>query len=290
MKKVAMLTLALVFVSAAVFGQSGKNMKVLISVDMEGLTGISHWEETSRDGKDYEMFRKIMTNETNAAVEGAFAAGASDVIVRDSHGSARNILPEMLNKKAKLLRNWSGGPKMMMDGIDESFNAVVLVGYHAKAGTPDASLEHTMSGNVTDISINGVSLPEAGVNALIAGMFNVPVVCVAGDKALCEHVKKLFGEVETVAVKEGLGGATLGFHPEVSCEMIKAGVEKALRNLGKYKPYKLASPYTMVLKLKNEESVYNAQFYPGAKRTGDWELTYTSNNLMDVIEAFNKMR
>jgi len=290
MKKVMMVTLALVFASAVVFGQSGKNMKVFISVDMEGVTGVSHWEEVSRDGKDYEMFRKIMTNETNAAIEGAFAAGASEVIVRDSHGSARNILPEMLNKKAKLLRNWSGGPKMMMDGIDESFSAVVFVGYHAKAGTPDASLEHTMSGNVTDISINGVSLPEVGVNALIAGMSNVPVAFVAGDKALCRQAKELFGEVETVAVKEGFGGATLGFHPEVSCEMIRAGVEKALRSLGKYKPYKLAAPYTMVLKLKNEESVYNAQFYPGAKRTGDWELTYTSRDLMDVIQAFNKMR
>ncbi len=289
MKKAMIAMIVVLIWGAPLTGQSGNALKIFISVDMEGITGITHWEETSRDGKDYDYFRKIMTQEANAAIEGALAGGASEILVRDSHGSARNILPDLLNKNARLLRNWSGGPKAMMDAIDETFDAVIFIGYHARAGTPDALLEHTMSGNVTDVSINGVSIPEVGINALIAGYYDVPVVFVAGDQAICEQAKSLLGLVETVAVKEGIGGAALNLHPEVSQQKIRAGVEKALQNLGQSKPFKLSSPYTLVLKLKKEETVYRAALYPGAERTGDWEVTYTSEDLMEVIKAFDSM-
>ena len=282
-----MAALVILVVSTLARAQSGP--KVFISVDMEGITGVTHWEDVSRSGKDYDLFRKIMTQEASAAVEGALAAGATEVWVRDSHGSARNILPELLNKEAKLLRNWSGGPQSMVEGIDETFDAVVFIGYHAKAGTADALLEHTMTGGITDVSVNGVSLPEAGINALMAGFHDVPVVFVAGDDAICQQVKSLFGNVETVAVKKGIGGAALNLHPEISQDKIRAGVEKALRNVEQYKPYKLSPPYKLVVKLKNEEDVYGAALYPGAKRTGDWEVTYESDDLMDVMNAFRGM-
>jgi len=270
-------------------GQEERNLKVFISVDMEGITGVVHWEEVSRSGKDHDYFRRILTHETNAAIEGALAAGATEIVVRDAHGSARNILPDLLNKEAKLLRDWSGSPKFMMEGIDESFDAVIFIGYHAKAGTPDALLEHTSMGSVTDISINGISLPEAGYNALIAGHYNAPVVFTSGDEAICKQVKELFGTVETVAVKQGIGGAVLNLHPDEAKTKITEGVQKALRNLSAYKPYKLSPPYTMVLRLKDEKIVYKGQFYPGAKRTGDWELTFKSNDIMEIIKAFESL-
>jgi D-amino peptidase len=290
MKRIIFLFVAIVFVLDFAFTQPAKRLKVFISVDMEGVTGVVTSEECDpKAGDDYQYFRRIMSLEANAAAEGALAAGATEVWVRDAHSSARNILPDLLDKRTKLLRDWSGGPKSMMDGIDGTFDAAVFVGYHAKAGTPDAVIEHTMTGRITDAKINGISLPEAGINALIGGYYNVPVVFVAGDKAICDQAKQLFGEVETVAVKEGLGAASLSLHPEVAREKIKAGVESALRNVGKYKPYKLASPYKLVLTLKDEKMVYNGQFYPGAKRTGDWELTYENNDLMEVIKAFEGM-
>ena len=290
MKRITASLLLLALIAGPALGQSNQGLKVFISVDMEGITGVVNWEETSRTGMDYDYFRKIMTQEANAAIEGALAAGATDIVVRDSHGSARNILPDMLDWHARLLRDWSGGPKSMMEGIDESFDAVIFIGYHAKAGTPDALLEHTMTGNVTNISINGVSLPEAGVNALIAGLYDVPVAFVAGDKALCQQAGELFGSVETVAVKEGIGGAALNLHPEVSREKIREGVTRALRNLGSFKPYKLEAPYTMVLKLKEETTVYIGALFPGAERTGDWEITFRSDDLMEVLLAFYNMR
>jgi D-amino peptidase len=254
--------------------------------------GVATPEETSRSGQDYGYFRAVMTKETNAAIEGALAAGATHILVRDSHGSARNILPEMLNKNALLLRDWSGGHLSMMEGIDDTFDAVIFIGYHAKAGTASAIIDHTSSGNVTNVEINGISMPEAGYNALMAGYYDVPVVFVAGDKAIAEQVKvkERFGEVETVAVKKGIGAASLGLHPEVAREKIRAGVEHALRNLDTYQPYKLSPPYKLVLTMKTEQVVYNGALYPGAERTGDWELTFTSDDLMEVMRAYQWMR
>lgn len=283
----ALAATALFFSPADVTAQG---MRVFISVDMEGITGVVNWEEVSESGKDYDYFRRMMSKEANAAVEGALAAGATEVIVRDAHGSARNILPDLLNQKAKLIRDWSGGPKGMMEGIDTSFAAAVFIGFHAKAGTPDALLRHTSSGSVTDFSVNGISMPEAGYNALIAGSYRVPVAFVAGDKAVCEQVKVLFAPLEVVAVKEGIGSAALTLHPDVAHARIRAGVEKALRNLKSAKPYVLPPPYTLVIKLKQEEQVHRGSFYPGAKRTGEWELTYTANSILELMTAFSMMR
>ena len=214
----------------ATFGSAQNGLKVFISVDMEGITGVSSREDTGSSGSQYQYFRKVMTREANAAIEGALAAGATEVVVRDSHGSKTNLLPEELNRNAVLVRGLDPGPKNMMLPIDESFDAAIFIGYHAKAGTPDAILEHTSNGNVLDFSINGVSLPEGGYNALIAGLYNVPVVFVAGDKAVCQQIKGLVGDIETVAVKEAIGPVAVNLHPEVArganpCRCRKGGPE-----------------------------------------------------------------
>ena len=286
--RILLFTLVLVGSAGA---QTRDGLKVFISVDMEGVTGVVNVDDASRGGKDYDYFRQTMTREANAAIEGALAAGATEIIVRDSHGSALNLLPEMLNRNSKLLRDWSEGPMYMMEGIDESFDAAIYVGYHARAGTPNGVLDHTSSGNVTDVKINGISMPETGYNALMAGYYDVPVVFVAGDKAVCDQAQELLGNVETVAVKEGIGAAALNLHPEVAREQIRAGVEHALRNLDDYEPYKLSAPYTLVLTLKTEQNIYRgAALYPGAQRTGDWELTYVADDVMEIIRAYVGMR
>jgi len=286
---VACFLVALAAVGGKAVGAE-KSLKVFISIDMEGVTGVANWEDVERDGKDYGLFREIMTREANAAVDAAAAAGAQEIWVRDSHGTGRNLLPQMLDRRAILIRAWSGGPKSMMEGIDETFDAAIFVGYHAKAGTPDSILEHTSSGKVTDFSVNGISMPEAGYNALIAGRYGVPVVFVAGDRTLCEQITALLGDVETVAVKHGIGAAQVSAHPEVTREQIRAGVEKALRRLGDFTPYRLEAPYTLVVKLKDEEMVHKGSHYPGVTRTGDWELTYTSEDFLEIMKAFSYVR
>src|SRR5215212_5878429 len=230
------------------FTQTPRPLKVFVSVDMEGLAGVVAGADVSAGSPDYAHFRTIMTGETNAAIDGAFTAGATEVVVRDSHGDKRNLLPADVDPRARLLRGASSGPKNMMEGIDSTFDAVVFIGYHAKAGTPNAILEHTSTGNVVDFSINGVSLPEGGYNALVAGLYGVPVVFVAGDRAVVEQLRALLGPIEGVAVKEELGDASLGLSPARAQEAIRAGVENAVRNRARARPYRMAAPYSMVLK------------------------------------------
>ncbi len=266
--------------------QKSKSLKVFISVDMEGVCGVINWEEVSRKGKDYDYFRRLMTLETNAAIEGCIQAGATEIVVRDSHGSARNILPELLHKDAQLIRDWSGGPMSMMEGLDKSFDAVIFVGYHARAGTPDATLEHTMSGAVYDLKINDIYMPEAGVNALIAGLFDVPIVMVAGDKAITEQVHELFDDVETAAVKWAIGQSARNLHPEKARALIKEKTIKALNRISDFKPYKLKTPYTMEVTFTQEHRANIAATIPYAKRIGNRTVSFTSDDLIMVLRFF----
>jgi D-amino peptidase len=173
----------------------------------------------------------------------------------------------------------------MMEGIDASFHAVVFVGYHAKAGTPNAILEHTSTDNVVDFAINGVSLPEGGYNALVAGLYNIPVVFAAGDRALVEQLRALLGPIETVAVKEEIGDASLGMSPKQAQDAIAAGVERGIGRRAQLKPYALAGPYTMILKVRREKLLYT-----GVQRVGQGEFKYSSPDLLEVLSAFNAMK
>ncbi len=267
-------------------GKAQKGLKVFISVDMEGIAGVIHWEDVSRSGKDYSLFRRLMTQETNAAIEGALEAGATEILVRDSHGSARNILPDLLSSKVVLLRDWSGGPLEMMEGIDKTFDAVIFIGYHASANIPNAVLKHTMTGSIYDVVLNGKKMPEAGINAFIAGNFGVPVVLVAGDLAICKQAKELFGNVETVAVKEGIGKAAKMLHPLKAQGLIRKKTTEALKKLKDFKPFKLKPPYKMEVTFKDEERAERASWIPGAKRSGNTSVSFTSNDFMEVLKFF----
>ena len=162
-KALSILAAVCLVASLAVAGQApAKKLKVFVSVDMEGVAGLIHWDETGSGGPDYQLFRTIMTGEANAAVAGAFEAGATEVVVRDAHDSARNILPDQIDPRARLIREWNG-PLSMMEGIDRTFDAVVFVGNHARAGTPNAVLKHTMSLSLFDVILNGVRMPEGGL-------------------------------------------------------------------------------------------------------------------------------
>jgi D-amino peptidase len=279
------LALLLTLSAPALAQQQPRGLKVFISVDMEGLAGVVAGADVSATGADYGHFRAIMAAEANAAVEGAFRAGATEVLVRDSHGDKRNLLPNTVDPRARLLRGASAGPKNMMEGIDSTFDAVVFVGYHAKAGTPGAILEHTSTGNVVDLSINGVSLPEGGYNALTAGLYGVPVVFVAGDRAVVDQLRGLLGPIGAVAVKEEIGDAALGLSPQRAQEEIRRGGEQAIRDRARARPYRLAAPYTMVLKVRQERPLH-----PGAQKVREREFTFTSPDLLAVLAAFNAMK
>ena len=173
-------------------------------------------------------------------------------MVSDSHGSGQNILIEELNKEVRLIRNWPRA-LIMMEGIDETFDAVFFIGYHSKEGSKDATLAHTMSGSrVFDIKLNGLSVSEGGFNAAIAGHFGVPVVLISGDQTVVAQVKELLGDVEAVVVKEGIGTIAKTIHPEKAQQLIKEGAIRVLKKLKEFRPYKLQTPITLEITFKDE--------------------------------------
>jgi D-amino peptidase len=230
-----------------------------------------------------------MTEEANAAITGALDAGATEVVVRDAHDSARNILPDLLRPEARLVREWNS-PLSMMEGLDRSFDAVVFIGNHARAGTPNAVLKHTMSLSIYDVIVNGVRMPEAAWNAAIAGYFDVPVVFLSGDSAVCKQIQEIIGPIETAAVKDGMGPAASMLHPSKAQEMIRKGVAAALRNLKAYRPYKPAAPYRLEIVFADENLARRASYIPGADRTGERSVAFTSADFMDIVKYFRLAR
>ncbi|MFC2165878.1 M55 family metallopeptidase [Acidobacteriota bacterium] len=283
-KKIFLLAILILILST--FGLSQKGLKVFISVDMEGVCGVIHWEDVSRNGLDYGLFRKLMTEETNAAIEGAIAAGATEILVRDSHGSARNLLPDLLHPEAYLIRDWSGGPLSMMLGIDKTFDAVIFIGYHARANTPDATLDHTYSGSTYDVVLNGRHMPEAGLNAFIAGSFGVPIAMVAGDLAICKQAQELFGDVVTAPVKEGIGNAAKMMHPSKARELIKVKTIEALKRVRDFKPFAFPPPYILEITFKDEKKTNEAASVRGAKRVSPTKISFTSDDPMEIMKFF----
>ena len=260
--------------------------KVYIAVEMEGIREVIKWGEREEKGQDYRRYRESMTLEANAAVEGALEAGAKIVVVRDAHGNANNLIPEKLHEAALLIRGWSGGPLMMMEGLDESFDAAVFIGYHAKAGSRDAVLHHTMTGRLTELILNDQAVPELGLNAAIAGNYGVPVVFVSGDRALIDQAKELLGQREYVIVKEGIGTAARNIHPHLSQRFIEEGVKKAVRQRDRFEPFILRPPYTIQLRFIAERDAQKAALIPGSKRTDNLTVKFSSADFMDMLKFF----
>jgi len=263
-------------------------MKVFISADMEGISGVVDASQTRMEEKEYERARKLMTGEVNAAIAGALAGGATGVVVNDSHGSMRNILIEDLNPAAELI---SGSPKpfSMMQGIGPDYNVCFFVGYHAGAGSSPSVLDHTYYGRVVyQASINGRVLGETGLNAALAGYFNVPVGLVTGDRVLCEEARATLGDVETVAVKEACGRlAARCLPPERACALIRAAAQQAVSH--QRAPFIIPPPCTLVLEMMNAAQADMAELLPGVRRTAPRRLEYTADDYLTLFKAFRAL-
>lgn len=264
-------------------------MKVLISVDIEGVSGaVSSPQHTSPDQKDYERFRRLMTADANAAIDGALAGGATKVVVNDSHGPMTNLIIEDLNPAAQLI---SGRPKpfAMMQGIAKDVDRVMFVGYHASAGTTAGILAHTVSGRVVaDVYFNSKRLGETGMNAAIAGAFGAPVVLVAGDKAVTEEARGLLGTVETVAVKEGVSwSAAQCLHPKVAQQMIREAAQRAMGI--KATPFVIPGPVTMRLALMIPAMADVAEMMPGTRRIDGRTVEWMGDDYLSAVRAFRTL-
>lgn len=262
-------------------------MKVFISSDMEGTTGIAHWDETSMTNPQYEYFREQMSREVAAACEGALDAGAEDVLVKDAHDSARNIRPSMLPEKARLFRGWGATPFSMMAGIDESFDGVVFTGYHSAASVSANPLAHTMNGGIQYIRINGVLAPELMINALTAAYCRVPVYCVTGDNGLCDWIQSVNSNISVVPVNEGHGNGSISIHPALAVRLIRQTVRDALKKPKADCMFPIPEHFAVEICYKEHRRAANAANYPGCARKDAMTVTFESRDYMEVLTTLN---
>jgi D-amino peptidase len=267
-------------------------MRVYISVDMEGIAGVVHEDQTdptdARHAAEYNRFRRLMTNEATAAIAGALDAGATRVLVNDSHWEMRNLLAEELHPAAELL---SGGPKRlsMVEGIDGGFDAAMFIGYHAMAGTRDAIIDHTYTSRVYEARINGQAVGELGLNAAMAGVHRVPVALVSGDQSLAAEASALLGEnIETVVVKHAVGRfAARAVSPSLACERIRAGAAAALKR--SHEAFTFSRPIRLEIDFVVSQMADMAELAPGSVRTGGRTVSYTGDDYREVFRAWRAM-
>jgi D-amino peptidase len=260
-----------------------RKMKIYISADMEGIVGVVTAEQLGPQGFEYGRFREFMTDQVRAACDAAFEAGATEIVISDSHGNGQNLLIEKLPKNVTLVRSWPR-PLMMMQGIDETFAGAIFIGYHSGTTNPAGVRAHTISSaRFADVQLQGVSMSEAGINAAIAGHFNVPIIMVSGDDVAVKETTTLLGDVEGAVVKW-----SYGFHsartlmPEAANDLIREKVKKAIGRIKDFKPYKLKPPIRLDVRFKNYRPSEMLSYLSIVERTDAHSIRFTGKDIVEV--------
>lgn len=265
-------------------------MKILIAADMEGISGVVHWNHVDSQHPEYERFRRIMTGDVNAAIRGAFDGRADDVVVTDGHHFGRNILIEELDSRARLN---SGAPSLlgMVAGVDRGVDGVMFVGYHARIGALNAILDHTWSDErVANLWLGGRLVGESGLNGAVCGHFNVPVIMISGDQTVCAEARETLGDLETAVVKQAAGRMAAECLPvTVAQQRIQEAAARAASRLQSGQapsPFKLAPPVTLSIEFVQSEMADRAMIFPGAQRGADRRITYAAGDMLSAYFSF----
>jgi len=261
-------------------------MKIYISADIEGTTGIAHWDETEKSKEDYEKFAEQMNREVRAACEGAIKAGAKEILIKDAHDSGRNLDARLLPRNVNIIRGWAGHPFCMVQELDDTFDAVLFTGYHSRGGANTNPLAHSMNPFEVDyIKINGQNASEFIIHAYAAAYIGVPCAFLSGDTGICEEVQSLNENIKTVSVLKGVGGSTLSIHPDLAVELIEKRVEEALNE--DFSLYKIELPENFELEIGYtlHTKAYRFSFYPGAKLASPKSIVLNTKDYFEVLRA-----
>ena len=278
-RKLSLIALAL---SAIAWAQDG-GLKIFISADMEGVVGAVTAEQLRPGGFEYERFRGFLTAEVNAAIEAARAAGATEIVVADSHGNGQNLLIERLPEDVTVVRS-SPREFRMMGGIDDTFDGVIFLGYHAGTANMDGVRAHTFSSaNITGLRLNGIEMSEGSMNAAIAGHFGVPVIMVSGDDVAVAENRAVIGDIEGAVVKRALGfHSAESLTPEAAYEVIRSSTAAAIGRIDDFEPYVLDTPIVMELRLKHYQPVELLGYLSNVERIDSHTIRYTGADMRDV--------
>ena len=264
-------------------------MKVYISVDMEGVSGLTDPEDMHAGGRGYERGCELMTADANAAITGAFEAGADAVVVNDSHASGKNLRADLIDERCTLIRG-NGKPLAMGEGLDPSYDAALYVGYHARAGRHGV-LNHTWMGHeIQNVHLNGAPIGEIGLMAAYAGTFGVPVALVAGDDAACAEARETLGDVSTVAVKRAVNRFAAEVVPPVrAAEMIRCGALQALEDLDQRPVHRVDGPYVLRIDWNSTAIARMCALVPGVQAVDDRTTEFTSNDFAEIVGLLSVM-
>lgn len=269
-------------------------MNILIAADMEGITGVVHWDQVSPSHPEYSRFRKLMTDDVNAAIRGCFAEGATSVQVTDGHNFGRNILIESLDPRASL-NSGSASYLSMVQGVDEGIDAVLYIGYHGRMGATNSILDHTWSDErVSGVWINDRPFGEAGLNGAVCGHFGVPVIMASGDQTLCAEVREFFGSrIETAQVKVASARmAAKCLAPSVTSQLIEDAARRAMKNLkngAAPEALKIPSPIKLTIEFEQSDMADRAAIMPQAVRGPDRRVEYVAGDMLTIYRAFRTL-
>ena len=265
-------------------------MKILIAADMEGISGVTNWNQVDPNHAEYARFRRLMTGDVNAAVRGICGAGVDEILVVDGHERGTNILLEELDPSAHLICG-DYTPLAMIQGVDQGIDGVIFVGYHARAGSKNAILDHTWSSRrIANLYLNDILVGEYGLNGAVAGHFNVPILMLTGDQTACAQASELLGNIETVVVKIALSRmAAECLPPQLAEERIQKAATQAVKRLqagDAPKPFKVSTPVHVTIDFNSTEMADQASDLPGSKRVDGRRLTFTSDDMLAAYLAF----
>jgi D-amino peptidase len=262
-------------------------VKIFISTDMEGSAGIVDWAQCSGEGWEAVAGRKLLLDEVNAAIDGALAGGATEIVVNDSHSVMRNLPGEQLHGRASYISG-RHKPRYMMQGLDASFDAVFFVSYHGSVGAAAAVLPHTYNPRaVAEVRINGTVVGESGVNALVAAHFGVPIVLITGDQTACAEAAAVLPGIRTAVVKQSITrSAAASLHPELACELIEHEARAAVTGLAAAVPPPVARPATLEITWRTADMAAQAAWVRGMERAGDRVTTSVGEDLLELFGAF----
>jgi D-amino peptidase len=267
-------------------------MRILIAADMEGITGVTNWDQVTPGHPEYARFRKLMTADVNAAIRGALNGGADEVRVADGHWNGSNILVEELDPRAAL-NTGSPSPFSMMQGVQQGADGVLFIGYHARQGSANAILDHTWSSRcVANLWLNDTLTGEYGLNAALAGHFGVPVLMISGDQTACAQACEQLGKLETAVVKQATGRTSAEcFGPEVTGRMIEQAANRAVARLAVHDaapPFSMSSPVRVTLEFVTSDMADRAMHLPGVSRD-QLRLTITADDMPRAYSTFRAM-
>jgi D-amino peptidase len=283
MRRSALTILAVACLAIQPARSQPRRLKVHISVDMEGIAGVVTGDQLGPSGFEYGRFREFMTKEALAAVAAAKEAGATEIVVADSHGNGENLLVEQFPPDVKIVRSWPRKLEMM-GGLDQTFDAAVFIGYHASTTNPTGVRAHTFSSaTLTRVTLNGVEMSEGSWNAAIAGHFNVPVVMVSGDDAALAEIRKVVGPIEGVETKTSLGfHAAVTLTPAAVQALIGPGVKAGLARRMTLTPYKPQGPLVVDVTFKHYLPAEVLAYLPMFERSSAHSVRFRPK---DMVEA-----